>query len=78
MRSMRICTLLYKQALCTQQPPTLVEAYTLLAMFHGPVHVILFLTWPNKTPHMLVFMFLCVVVGTLQSKHFESSSFNRS
>ena len=30
---MKICTLLYKQALCPQQPLTLVEAHALLALF---------------------------------------------
>ena len=41
---MKICTLVHKQALCPQQPPTLTEAHTLLALFQGRNHAILSLT----------------------------------
>jgi hypothetical protein len=34
-RNMKLYTLLYKQALCLQQPSTFKEAYTLLALFQG-------------------------------------------
>jgi hypothetical protein len=32
---MKICTLLHKQALCPQQPSTIMEAHTLLPLFQG-------------------------------------------
>ena len=45
-----MCTLLYKQALHPQQPPTLLEAHILLALSQGqePCHATPY-TWPSRT-----------------------------
>lgn len=50
---MKICSLLYKQAFCPQQPLTLVETYVLPALFQGqePWHVVPY-TQPSKPQYM--------------------------
>jgi hypothetical protein len=47
---MKICTLLYKQALFPQQPSTLMETHALLVLFQGweLCHAIL-CAWPCRT-----------------------------
>ena len=57
-RSMKICTLLYKKALCLLQPSTVVDCPTLLALFGGENHGSLFLTWPGGTQHHSISCFL--------------------
>ena len=57
-RNMKICTLLYKQALQPQQPLTLMETHLLLALFQGqePCHP-LPCAWPCRIQQFYVLLY---------------------